>query len=63
MLQMRHAPMNSDMVRLRKRRLRLKSLEPDAVVFNGYHNAYDHAPLQVKVGERVRNDPGSHQPP
>lgn len=28
--------------------------EPDAVVFNGYHNAYDHAPLQAKVGERVR---------
>jgi nitrite reductase (NO-forming) len=33
---------------------KLQAEEPDAVVFNGYHNAYDHAPLQVKVGERVR---------
>ena len=33
---------------------KLLAEEPDAVVFNGYHNAYDHAPLQVKVGERVR---------
>ncbi len=33
---------------------KLQAEEPDAVVFNGYHNAYDHTPLQVKVGERVR---------
>ena len=32
----------------------LVSERPDAVVFNGYHNAYDHAPLEVKVGQRVR---------
>ncbi len=28
--------------------------KPDAVVFNGYHDAYDHDPLRVRVGERVR---------
>jgi len=28
--------------------------EPDAVVFNGYANQYDHRPLVAKVGERVR---------
>lgn len=28
--------------------------EPDLVVFNGYANQYDHAPLQAEVGERVR---------
>jgi nitrite reductase (NO-forming) len=28
--------------------------EPDLVVFNGYANQYDHAPLTAKVGERVR---------
>lgn len=27
---------------------------PDAVVFNGLANQYDHAPLPAKVGERVR---------
>ena len=27
---------------------------PDAVVFNGYVNQYEHAPIQVGVGERVR---------
>ncbi|MBI9114723.1 multicopper oxidase domain-containing protein [Sanguibacter suaedae] len=27
---------------------------PDLVVFNGYANQYDHAPLQARVGERVR---------
>lgn len=33
---------------------KLMAEKPDAVVFNGYHNAYDHAPLTAKVGERVR---------
>ena len=28
--------------------------KPDAVVFNGYVNQYDQAPILVKVGERVR---------
>lgn len=28
--------------------------QPDAVVFNGYPNQYDHAPLRARVGERVR---------
>lgn len=28
--------------------------KPDAVVFNGYHNAYQHEPIKAKVGERVR---------
>jgi nitrite reductase (NO-forming) len=28
--------------------------EPDAVAFNGFANQYDHRPLQVRVGERVR---------
>ncbi len=27
---------------------------PDAVVFNGYANQYDHRPLPARVGERVR---------
>jgi len=27
---------------------------PDLVVFNGYANQYDHAPLQARTGERVR---------
>jgi nitrite reductase (NO-forming) len=27
---------------------------PDAVVFNGYANQYDHQPLPARVGERVR---------
>ena len=33
---------------------KLLAERPDAVVFNGYRNAYDDVPLQVKVGERVR---------
>jgi nitrite reductase (NO-forming) len=28
--------------------------EPDAVVFNGYANQYDHRPLPARVGERIR---------
>jgi nitrite reductase (NO-forming) len=28
--------------------------DPDLVVFNGYANQYDHAPLTAAVGERVR---------
>ena len=28
--------------------------QPDAVVFNGYANQYDHRPLSARVGERVR---------
>jgi nitrite reductase (NO-forming) len=28
--------------------------QPDAVVFNGYPFAYQHAPLTARVGERVR---------
>jgi len=28
--------------------------EPDAVVFNGYANQYDHRPLRARVGQRVR---------
>lgn len=28
--------------------------EPDAVVFNGYANQYDHDPLRVAAGDRVR---------
>ncbi|WP_417562239.1 multicopper oxidase domain-containing protein [Microbacterium sp.] len=28
--------------------------KPDLVVFNGYANQYDHAPLTAKVGQRVR---------
>ena len=28
--------------------------QPDAVVFNGTANQYDHAPLEARVGERVR---------
>jgi nitrite reductase (NO-forming) len=28
--------------------------QPDAVVFNGYANQYDHDQLEVKAGERVR---------
>ena len=27
---------------------------PDAVVFNGYVNQYDHAPIRVQAGDRVR---------
>jgi len=28
--------------------------KPDAIVFNGYVNQYDHAPIRVRAGERVR---------
>jgi nitrite reductase (NO-forming) len=28
--------------------------KPDAVLFNGYVNQYDHAPIRVRVGQRVR---------
>jgi nitrite reductase (NO-forming) len=33
---------------------KLRAERPDAVVFNGYANQYDHRPLPAKVGERVR---------
>ncbi|MBZ2198325.1 multicopper oxidase domain-containing protein [Ruania sp. N2-46] len=33
---------------------KLAAGEADLVVFNGYANAYDHAPLETVVGERVR---------
>lgn len=33
---------------------RLRDERPDAVVFNGYANQYDHQPLTARVGERVR---------
>jgi nitrite reductase (NO-forming) len=33
---------------------KLAAEEPDAVVFNGYANQYDHRPLRAEVGERVR---------
>lgn len=33
---------------------KLNAEEPDLVVFNGYANQYDHAPLTARVGERVR---------
>jgi nitrite reductase (NO-forming) len=33
---------------------RLRAETPDAVVFNGYANQYDHRPLTARVGERVR---------
>ncbi|MEZ5151414.1 multicopper oxidase domain-containing protein [Rhodococcus zopfii] len=33
---------------------KLASGTPDLVVFNGYANQYDHAPLQARAGERVR---------
>ncbi|GEL20803.1 multicopper oxidase domain-containing protein [Pseudonocardia asaccharolytica] len=32
----------------------LQAEKPDAVVFNGYANQYDHRPLTARVGERVR---------
>ena len=28
--------------------------KPDAILFNGYVNQYDHAPIRIPVGERVR---------
>ncbi|MDN5804235.1 MAG: multicopper oxidase domain-containing protein, partial [Microlunatus sp.] len=33
---------------------KVNSERPDAVVFNGYANQYDHRPLPARVGERVR---------
>lgn len=33
---------------------KLNAERPDAVVFNGYANQYDHQPLTARVGERVR---------
>jgi nitrite reductase (NO-forming) len=33
---------------------RVRSDRPDLVVFNGYADQYDHAPLRARVGERVR---------
>jgi len=33
---------------------KLRAEKPDAVVFNGYADQYDHAPLTAKVGQRVR---------
>lgn len=33
---------------------RLRTGQPDAVVFNGYVNQYDAAPLHARTGERVR---------
>jgi nitrite reductase (NO-forming) len=33
---------------------KLATERPDLVLFNGYANQYDHAPLKARVGERVR---------
>jgi nitrite reductase (NO-forming) len=33
---------------------RVRNGTPDLVVFNGYANQYDHAPLRARTGERVR---------
>ncbi|MBO0813357.1 MAG: multicopper oxidase domain-containing protein, partial [Microlunatus sp.] len=33
---------------------KLQEEKPDAVVFNGYVNQYDHRPLTAEVGQRVR---------
>jgi nitrite reductase (NO-forming) len=33
---------------------KLRAERPDAVVFNGYANQYDHRPLRARAGERVR---------
>ena len=33
---------------------RVRGGTPDLVVFNGYANQYDHAPLRARTGERVR---------
>ena len=33
---------------------KVRAEAPDAVVFNGYANQYDHRPLPARVGERVR---------
>jgi nitrite reductase (NO-forming) len=33
---------------------KIEAETPDAVVFNGYYDQYQHAPIQVRAGERVR---------
>jgi nitrite reductase (NO-forming) len=33
---------------------KVQAEQPDAVVFNGYANQYDHRPLAARTGERVR---------
>lgn len=33
---------------------KIASEHPDALVFNGYVNQYDHAPIRVRAGDRVR---------
>ena len=33
---------------------KVQSEKPDAVVFNGYANQYDHRPLPARVGDRIR---------
>jgi nitrite reductase (NO-forming) len=33
---------------------KISAEKPDAILFNGYANQYDHAPIRVRVGERVR---------
>ncbi len=33
---------------------KIDAKKPDAVVFNGYVNQYDHAPIHVHAGERIR---------
>jgi len=44
---------------------KLNAERPDEVVFNGYADQYDHAPLTAKVGQRVRSgvlDAGPDRP-
>lgn len=33
---------------------KVRAIQPDTVVFNGYPNQYDHRPLTARVGQRVR---------
>ena len=33
---------------------KIEAGKPDAVVFNGYYDQYDYAPIQVRAGERIR---------
>jgi nitrite reductase (NO-forming) len=33
---------------------KINARQPDAVVFNGYADQYDHAPIAVRAGERIR---------
>lgn len=33
---------------------KIAARRPDAVVFNGYVNQYDHAPITVRAGQRIR---------